>query len=66
MVKLNRCILQLKMKNCKKKKNIWNKVSNSMKKEFDSEPICTKEFLKTKTKSYDERLQMPKVKEFLK
>ena len=54
------------MKNCKKKKNIWNKVSNSMKKEFDSEPICTKEFLKTKTKSYDERLQMPKVKEFLK
>ena len=37
-----------------------------MKKEFDSEPICTKEFLKTKTKSYDERLQMPKVKEFLK
>ena len=65
MVKLNRCILQLKMKNCKKK-NIWNKVSNIMKKEFDSEPICTKEFLKTKIKSYDERLQMPKVKEFLK
>ena len=37
-----------------------------MKKEFDSEPIYTKEFLKTKIKSYDERLQMPKVKEFLK
>ena len=66
MVKLNRCILQLKMKNCKKKNNIWNKVSNSMKKEFGSEPICTKEFLKTKIKSYDEGLQMPKVKEFLK
>ena len=30
--------------------NIWNKVSNSIKKELDSEPIYNKIFLKTKRK----------------
>ena len=35
----------------KKYNNIWNKVSNSVKKEFDSEPIYNKKFLKTKIKS---------------
>ena len=43
----------LKMKNYWEKYNdIWHKVSNSIKKEFDSEPICNKKFLKTKIKSY--------------
>ena len=31
--------------------DIWNKVSNNLKKEFDSEPIHNKKFLKTKIKS---------------
>ena len=32
--------------------DIWNKVSNRMKKELDSELLCNKEFLKTKVKFY--------------
>ena len=32
--------------------DIWNKVSNSLKKEFDSAPIYIKKFLKTKIKCY--------------
>ena len=32
--------------------NIWNKVSNSIKKELDCEPINNKKFLKTKIRSY--------------
>ena len=35
----------------KKYDTIWNKVSADIKKEFDSEPIYNKEFLKTKIKS---------------
>ena len=31
---------------------IWYKVSADLKKEFDSEPICNKEFLKTEIKSH--------------
>ena len=31
---------------------VWDKVSADIKKEFDSEPICNKEFLKTKIKSH--------------
>ena len=34
-----------------KTNDIWNKVRNSIKKEFDSEFICNKIFLKTKTES---------------
>ena len=32
--------------------DVWNKVSNSVKKEFDTKPIYNKKFLKTKKKSY--------------
>ena len=32
--------------------NIWNKISNSIKKELDCEPIYNKKFLKTKIRSY--------------
>ena len=32
--------------------DIWNKVSNSVKKKFDSKPIYNKKFLTTKKKSY--------------
>ena len=31
-----------------KYKNIWDKISTNIKKEFDSEPVYNKEFLKTK------------------
>ena len=36
----------------KKFNGIWNKVSNSIKKELDCEPIYIKKFLKTKIRSY--------------
>ena len=39
----------------KKYNDIWTKVSNSMKKEFDSEPICDKELLRTKIKTYGDK-----------
>ena len=32
--------------------DVWNKVSNSIKKEFDSEHVYNKNFMKTKIKSY--------------
>ena len=38
----------------KKYNDTWNKVSNIMKKEFDSEPIYTKTFSKTKIKICDD------------
>ena len=48
-------------------KSIWDKVSADMKKEFDSEPVYSKEFLKTKIKSHGDEVtdfydqKMPKV-----
>ena len=35
---------------------IWEKVNNSIKKEFDSEPVCNEKYLKAKIKSYDGKL----------
>ena len=32
---------------------IWEKVKNSIKKDFDSEPLCNKKYLKAKIKSYN-------------
>ena len=32
----------------KKHNKMWNKVSNSIKKEFDSEPVYNKKYLKSK------------------
>ena len=46
--------------------DIWNKVSISMKKGFDSEPMYHKKCLKTKIKSYDMRLQTFMIKFFSK
>ena len=40
----------------KKQNDISNKVSNSIKKEFDSEFICVKKFLKTITKFYSDEV----------
>ena len=36
--------------------NIWDKVSTDIKKEFDSEPVYNKEFLKTKIKSHGDEV----------
>ena len=44
---------------------IWDKVSADMKKEFDSELVYDKMFLKTKIKSYGDKLQIFMVKKFL-
>ena len=35
---------------------IWDKVSADIKKEFDSEPVYNKEFLKTKIKFHDDEV----------
>ena len=68
MMELNECIFSFEDEKLLKKYNvIWNKVSNSMKKEFDSELIHDKTFLKTKIKSYGDKVtdfhdqEIPKV-----
>ena len=35
---------------------IWDKVNSDLKKEFDSKPICNKEFLKTKMKFHGDEV----------
>ena len=35
---------------------IWEKVKNSLKKEFDSEPVYDEQFLKAKIKSYNGKI----------
>ena len=35
---------------------IWEKVSNSMKKGFDDEPVYNEKYTKTKTKSYERKI----------
>ena len=40
----------------KKYNYIWNKISADIKKEFDSESVYNKEFLKTKTNSHGDKV----------
>ena len=46
---------------------VWDRISADIKKEFDSEPVCNKNFLKTKIKSYGDEVtdfydkEIPKV-----
>ena len=35
---------------------IWRKVKNSLKKEFESEPVCNEKYLKAKIKSYNGKI----------
>ena len=35
---------------------IWEKVKNSLKKEFDSEPVYNEKYLKAKIKSYNGKI----------
>ena len=39
------------MRNCQKNNEIWKKVSNFIKKGFNSEPVCIEKYLKTKVRS---------------
>ena len=43
---------------------IWDKVSADIKQEVDSEPVCNKQFLKTKIKSRVMKLQTFRIKKF--
>ena len=38
------------------KYNIWDKISTDVKKQFDSDPVYNKEFLKTKIKSHGDEV----------
>ena len=40
----------------KKHNEIWVKVNNSIKNGFDSEPVYNEKYLKTKTKSYESKM----------
>ena len=44
---------------------IWHKVSADMKKEYDSEPVYNKEFIKTKIRSHDDEVTDFHDKKFL-
>ena len=37
---------------------IWDKVSCSIKKGFDVEPVCNEKYLKTETKSYEGKIMI--------
>ena len=39
-----------------KYKEIWDKVSNTIKKRFDSEPVYNEKYLRTKIKSYEGKI----------
>ena len=57
MEKLNGCIFFIEDDDLLEKYNtIWNKVSADIKKEFYSEPVYKKEYLKTKVKSHGEEV----------
>ena len=52
MIKKNGCVFDWRWKIIKKCYDIWDKVSNNIKKELSSESIYNKKFLKTKIKYY--------------
>ena len=54
MDKLNECIFLIKDDDLLEKYNtIWDKVSADVEKEFDSNPVYNKNYLKTKIKSHN-------------
>ena len=44
---------------------IWDKVSANIKKDFNSEPVCEKYFLRTKIKSHSDKVTDFTIKKFL-
>ena len=55
--KLNMSFLKKDNELLEKNNKSWNKVSNTIKKCFDSEPAHNEKYLKTKTKSYEGKSQ---------
>ena len=54
LIKLKACVFWEKVKKLSEKWNqIWKKVSSIIKEEFDSKPVYNEKFIKTKTKSYN-------------
>ena len=56
MMKLNMSFLIKDDRLLEKHNKIWGKVKNSIKKEFHSEPVYNEKYLKTKIKSYNEKI----------
>ena len=44
-------------KSLEKHNEFWKKVSKSIKKEFDNQPVYNEKYLKTKIKSYTEKIK---------
>ena len=55
-MKLNTCFFKEDTKLLKKCNKIWNKVSNSIRKESDSEPVYNEKYLRTKIKSCEDKI----------
>ena len=67
MGKLNECITLIEVDDLLEKHNtIRDKVSADIKKEFDSGPVCNKEFLKPKLNLMVIKLHIFMIKTFLK
>ena len=58
-MKLNMSFLIKGGRLLEKHNKIWEKVKNSIKKEFHSEPVYNEKYLKTKIKSYNEKINTP-------
>ena len=56
LMKLNMSFLIKGDELLKKYNEIWEKVSKSFRKEFDSEPVYNEKYLKTKIKSYNGKI----------
>ena len=59
LVHIKEILMKLNVKDVElleKYNKIWEKVSNSIKKGFDSEPIYKEKYLKTKVKSYEGKI----------
>ena len=58
LMKLNICHFLIKDDELLEEYNeIWEKVKNSIKTEFDSEPVCNENYLKAKIKSYNGKIK---------
>ena len=55
-MKLNMSFLIKDDELLEKYNEIWEKVKNNLKKEFDSEPVYNEKYLKAKMKSYNEKI----------
>ena len=44
------------IKNIKKQSEIWNKIKNLIKREFNSKPVYNDKYIKTKMKIYNNRV----------